>query len=472
MDRPIYDMLKYLDNKNIYPFHMPGHKRNKKFLNDFYDFINLDFTEIDETDNMHKPEGIIKKSKQLISSTFGSDESYFLVNGSSGGIIASIMACVKPNEQILVARNCHISVYNGVVLSGASPIYINPTIKYNLPCGIDLENVKSAIEKYPNIKAFVLTSPTYEGFVSDIESIANILHKKGIVLIVDEAHGAHFNFSNNFPNTAIKCGADIVIQSFHKTLPSFTQCGVLHLNSNIVDKNRLEKCLSITQTTSPSYMFMLSIEYATNFCKNNIKDFNDYTLFLKNLRKDLKSLKNIKLIDDDILKNSNIVDFDISRFTFLINSNINGHYINSILKQNNIQLEMYGKNHIIAISTICDDFDKLTYFKEILFKIDNDIVYNNINYINIKDNTIIKPFIIPREAFYSEKYLLDIDLCLNKICGDFVTPYPPGIPILAPGEIVTKDIILKIKSYIKNNINVIGLNKNNQISILQKNIDF
>ena len=275
MDRPIYNTLKNLSDKNIYPFHMPGHKRNLKFLENFYDFINLDYTEIDETDNMHKPEGIIKKSKEILSNTFGSQDSYFLVNGSTSGIIASIMSCVLPNEQILVAKNCHISVYNGIILSGALPIYIEPTIKYNIPCGIDIKNIENAIKKYPNIKAFILTSPTYEGFVSDIESIAKLLHKHNIILIVDEAHGAHFNFSNNFPKSAIKCGADIVIQSFHKTLPSFTQCGVLHLNSSLVNKNMLEKCLSMVQTTSPSYMFMMSIEYATNFCKNNKKYFNE-----------------------------------------------------------------------------------------------------------------------------------------------------------------------------------------------------
>ena len=466
MDRPIYNTLKDLSNKNIYPFHMPGHKRNKKFLNDFYDFINLDFTEIDETDNMHKPEGIIKNSKKIIAKTFGSEESYFLINGSSCGIIASIMACLSPNENILVARNCHISVYNGVVLSGASPIYIYPDIKYNIPCGINIKNIKKAVEKYKNIKAFILTSPTYEGFVCDIEKISNFLHKNNIILIVDEAHGAHFNFSHNFPKSAIQCGADIVIQSFHKTLPSFTQCGVLHLNSKIVDKDRLGKCLSMLQTTSPSYIFMMSIEYATNFCKNNKALFEDYTLFLKHLRKQLKLLKNIKLIDNDILQNSNIIDFDISRLTFLINSNINGDYINNILKQNNIQLEMYGENHIIAISTICDDFNTLIKLKDILFKIDKNLKFMDKQYKYIKDDLIIKPNITPREAFYSNKTLLNIDLCENKICGDFIIPYPPGIPVLAPGETITKEDILKIKSYKNNNINIIGINKNNEIYII------
>lgn len=466
MDKIIYNTLKDLSKKQIYPFHMPGHKRNDKFLNDFYDFINLDYTEIDETDNMHKPEGIIKKSKEMIANIFGAKGSYFLVNGSSGGIMATIMACVAPNEKILVAKNCHISVYNGIILSGAMPIYIEPTIKYNIPCGIDIKNIEKAIEKHKDIKALIITSPTYEGFVCNVEKIAKIVHKKGIILIVDEAHGAHFNFSNNFPKSGIKCGADIVIQSFHKTLPSFTQCGVLHLNGNLVDKNKLEKCLSIIQTTSPSYIFMLSTEYAANFCNNNLKLFNQYTLFLQDVRKDLKNLKNLKLIDKDILKDSNIVDFDISRFTFLINSPINGDYINNILKENKIQLEMYGNNHIIAISTICDDFDKITYFKNILFKIDSELENKNIIYYNINNENIVYPNILPREAFYSNKKLLKLDLCLDEICGDFITPYPPGIPILTPGQTITKEILQQINIYLKNNIKILGINENNEIYVI------
>lgn len=466
MDKHIYNTLKDLSNKDVYPLHMPGHKRNKNILKDFYDFVNLDFTEIDETDNMHKPEGIIKNAKQQTAKVFGACDSYFLVNGSSGGILASIMACVNENEHILVAKNCHISVYNGLVLSGACPIYIEPVVKYGLPCGIDINTVKDAIKKYPTIKAFILTSPTYEGFVCDIKSIATFLHKHNIILIVDEAHGAHFNFSQNFPKTALQCGADICIQSFHKTLPSFTQCGVMHIQGNLINKHKLQRCLSMVQTTSPSYIFMLSIEYATNFCKNN--SFDDYTLFLKDFRQNLKKLKNIKLIDEDILTNSHIVDFDISRFTFLINSDVNGDYINKVLKQNKMQLEMYGKNHIIAISTICDDFKKLNQFKQILFDIDKNINFKQKIYIQNINTNFTKPKIKPRDAFYKNKKLLNINLAINKICGDFVTPYPPGIPILCPGDIVTEEIVLKINQYIKNNINVLGLNENLQINIINE----
>ena len=466
MARYIYDKLKEYKNKNIYPLYMPGHKRNEKFLKDFYEFIDLDFTELDETDNMHKPTDVIKKCKNLISNTFASDDSYFLVNGSSCGIIASILACVGPNEEILVAKNCHISVYNGLALSGASPIYIEPTIKYNIPCGVNIKDIEKAIKKYPNIKACILTSPTYEGFVSDIENIAILLHKNNIILIVDEAHGAHFNFSEKFPKTAIKCGADISIQSFHKTMPSFTQCGVLHINSKLVNKKRLEQCLSIMQTTSPSYMFMLSIEYAIDFCINNKNSFDDYTLFLETLRKDLKTLKKIKLIDDDILKDSNIIDFDISRLTFLINSNVNGSYINHVLKENKFQLEMYGNNHIIAISTICDDFDKLLELKNILFKIDKNITYKELEFIHKKEGLITKPKVLPKDIFYKDKILKDINCCDGKINANFITPYPPGIPILTPGDIITKDAINEINKYLKNNINILGVNNKKEIEVL------
>lgn len=474
MDRPIYNLLKKLSNDGNYPFHMPGHKRNENFLKDFYEFISLDFTEIDETDNFHNSKGIIKESKELMAKLFLANESYFLINGSSGGIMASLMACLKPGDKVLLARNCHISVYNGIILSGAIPIYIYPSIKYNIPCGIDKELVKKVILENSDIKVFILTSPTYEGFVSDIKELSNIAHENNIILIVDEAHGAHFSFSNKFPKSALEEGADIVIQSLHKTLPSLTQCSVLHLNSTIVNKDMLERCLSLIQTTSPSYIFMLSIEYCQSFIKNNLNLFEEYAIFLKEVRKNMLYLKNIKLVDRDILKDVNIVDFDISRFTFLINSNVNGNYINEKLKEYNIQIEMYSDNHIIAISTICDTKESLEKLVNALIKIDREIdVLKDFNssdlnnrVINIDSKLISIPCILPRNAFYMEKKRIDFDLSENKFCGDFVTPYPPGIPLLVPGEIITKDIIEKIKCLIKNNINILGLQDNKISTIL------
>lgn len=461
MQRPIYNILKKINNSNIYPFHMPGHKRNKEFLKDFYEFIDLDFTEIDETDNMHNPQGVIKNSQENLANIFNSDSSYFLVNGSSGGIIASLISILKPNQNVLVARNCHISVYNGIILSGANPIYIYPDFKYNLACGINPAFIEKAINMY-NISACIITSPTYEGITSDIYKIANILHNKNIPLIVDEAHGAHFNLSSSFPKSALAQGADIVIQSFHKTLPAFTQCAVLHLKSNIIDKHNLEKCISIIQTTSPSYMFMLSLEYCCNFVKNNKKLFNNYIEKLIALRAELINLKNFKLIHNDIIGSASVENFDISRLTFLINKNVSGSFINNLFIKNGIQLEMYSENHIIAISTICDTEFALNLFLNCIKKIDYILdKYENKVYIDFSINEFIsKPNISPKDIFYKEKKLINLYNSENKICADFIVPYPPGVPIILPGELITKQKINEINSLIKNSIKILGLNDN------------
>lgn len=462
-ERPIYNKLKNINKSKVYPFHMPGHKRNKKFLNDFYEFIDLDFTEIDETDNMHKPEGIIKQSKNILSKTFGSQESYFLVNGSTCGIIASLLSILKPNENILVARNCHISVHNGIMLCEANPIYILPDVDYNFPSAINPKVIQNAINKY-NIKACIITSPTYEGITSNIREISNILHKKNIPLIVDEAHGAHFCLSTYFPQTALEQGADIVIQSFHKTLPALTQCAVLHINSNIINKNRLEKSLSVLQSTSPSYIFMMSLEYCCYYINNYQHLINKYIDKLKILRKNLLTLKNFKLIDKDILKNKNIDNFDISRITLLIKKNVSGSFINELLIKEGIQLEMYNENHIIAISTICDtDFGLDLLFKSLkkidsyLEKFSNKITIENTLKPN---NNIIKPKVRPKNMFYEEQQEVNFKLAENKICADFIIPYPPGIPLITPGEIITNDLINNINDLINSNINILGINEN------------
>ena len=461
MERPIYEKLKEVDEKNIYPFHMPGHKRNKKFLDEIKMLVDLDFTEIDETDNMHKPKDIIKKSKQNIAKLFNADESYFLVNGSSGGITASLMAILKPNDNVLVAKNCHISVYNGLILSGANPIYIEPNVIYNFCGEITPHSIEKAINEN-EIKACIITSPTYEGITSNIEKISEILHKKGIILIVDEAHGAHFQFSKDFPKPALKQGADIVIQSFHKTLPTLTQCAVLHLKSNIVDKNMLEKCLSIIQTTSPSYVFMMNIENCCYFLKNYPHLFEDYVYNLKILRKKLSNLNNLKLLTYDFENKNNVENLDISRLTFIIKKNVNGKFINDLFLKEKIQLEMYGENHIIAISTICDTKYGLKLFLNAIKKIDtilNSFEDKKIINYNLEKN-IIKPKYNLREIFYCEKEKINLESAENRICTDFITPYPPGIPILTCGEIITKEKIQKIKEFQKNNIEIIGINEN------------
>ncbi len=297
MDTPIYDMLLKMKNSNIYPFHMPGHKRNKLFMPS--DMLNMDITEVEGADSLHNPKGVIKKSLENLSKVFGSDYSFISVNGSSGGIISAVLSCCYEGDKIIVPVNCHKSVYSAVVLSGAVPVYIEPEyFGYGIWGEVSAESVKEAIIKNENVKAVVITSPTYEGICSDIKTISDICHEKNIILIVDEAHGAHMVFHNYFPKTALMQGADIAIQSLHKTLMAMTQIAVVHIKGNRADKERLFKCISMTISTSPSYVFMGNIDYMLGMLNKNGKEiFNNYVCELSEFRYKMKKLKNIFLID-------------------------------------------------------------------------------------------------------------------------------------------------------------------------------
>ncbi|MFI3230834.1 MAG: aminotransferase class I/II-fold pyridoxal phosphate-dependent enzyme [bacterium] len=451
---PIYNRLKTI---NTYPFHMPGHKRNPKILADFKNFIDLDFTEIPPTDNLFNAKEVILESMQNTSKIFGSYKTYFLVNGSTSGILASIMSQVKRDEYIMILKNCHVSVHNAVALAGAKPLYVKPMTKKGITCGVSIKKIKKTIKRAVKegikIKALVLTSPTYEGLVINIKKVSKLLKKYGIMLIVDEAHGAHFNFSERFPKSGLKCGADVVIQSFHKTLPSFTQCAVIHINKNNINIKSLEKYLSVVQTTSPSYIFMLSLEYATNYASTNTKKIQKYTEKLLSIRTHLtNNLKVLKLIDKNFLKNTGAIDYDISRLSFLIkdkySSNLNGELLYNEFLYNNIQLEMYSRSHVIAISTICDDLKELENFKEVVTKIDKKLF--KLANKNIKNK--------------NKNNLKSLDSSLNKTCSSDIIPYPPGIPLVLSGEVITYKIIKKLKNLIKNNVNIIGL-ENNKIYI-------
>ena len=309
----IFSKVLYMENKDLYdrlselaagdnvPLHMPGHKRNT----DIFSMSNpygIDITEIDGFDNLHNADGIIKEDFKRAAKLFGADETLFLVNGSSAGNMAAICGASKKGDTVIVARNVHCSVNNALFLNELNPVYIYPEIdEIGICTGITRESVRAALEEHPEACEVIITSPTYEGVVSDIKGIAEETHRFGAVLIVDEAHGAHFNFHDKFPESAVKCGADAVIQSIHKTLPSFTQTALLHLNGNLIDKDRVKKYWNIYQSTSPSYILMAGISRCLTFLEDNMCDsvssgyMDEYVFRLTNLRKEIKKLKYIKL---------------------------------------------------------------------------------------------------------------------------------------------------------------------------------
>lgn len=464
MEASLYDSLQNYITKNIYPFHMPGHKGIGL---DIENIMKIDITEIEGFDNLHHAEGVILKSQELTAQIFGAKQSFFLINGSTCGNIAAIMATCNPNDKVLVARNCHKSVYSGMIYSGVNPVYIEPQIvmPYGLIGGIDPLAIENQIN---GAKAVIITSPTYEGFTSDIECIADIVHKNNAILIVDEAHGAHFKFNKEFPRTALEQGADIVIQSLHKTLPSLTQTAVLHIQGNRVDVQRLKQSLAMVQSSSPSYILMSSID----LCKSQLSklDFDKFINKVINFRNSLSDTKSLKLIGKELEYKFNINKIDISRLViYCCTNDINGLQLdNTLLNDYRLRIEMNTPNYIIAISTICDTDEGFERLSKAIHEIDIKLQYSK-----IKNNCdyYVKPRVVlnPREAMFKQKISIPIKESINSISGEFVIPYPPGIPILAPGEIITDKIIDIINNCKANSISILGTKDyfQNEIQIIK-----
>lgn len=437
----LYDKLKA---NNRIPFHMPGHKRNIELLgNDFpYD---IDITEIENFDNLHNPENVIMDIEEKIKKLYHCDNSYLLVNGTTCGILAGVYTAVKENDTVLMARNCHKSVYNAVKLAKAKIVYLQPeTDEYGISKKITPQMVKSAIESN-DIKLIVLTSPTYEGVISNVEEICSIAHSKGIPVLLDAAHGAHYF------NKPI---ADITIMSLHKTLPALTQCAVAHINSDIIDPVDFRINLSIFETSSPSYVLMSSVERCIDFAADNKQLFIRHQIRLENFYKQLSSLKHLKLLKYDDPGKINI---------FTGYSSISATQLADTLRQNfNIEVEMVSKDYIIAMSTICDTDENLDVLKNALLNIDAKL--SKKAFSKIPDIKIPEKYCESYQILSKGK-LTPLDNCLNKISCEYIWAYPPGIPVLVPGECISTELIEYIKAY-----NDSGIELHSTYNQLQKGI--
>ena len=460
MSAPLYDKLKEYSEKGVYPFHMPGHKMGRGMTME--NVFSLDITEISEFDNLHQARGIIKEAEDLCAKAFGSDESFFLINGSSCGIIATIIAFCS-DKKIIVGRNCHKSVFDGILLSGAEPVYLIPEIieEYNMFGSVTPEKVLSMCEKNPDAKAVIIVSPTYEGIVSDIKEIAKIVHKYGMVLIVDEAHGAHFNFSDVFPESAVRLGADVVIQSVHKTLPCPTQTALLHICGKNLDILKLKKCLSITQSSSPSYILMSAIDKCREYITSSVgkEDFIIYGKNLDWLRYELEKNTEFNLLCAES-ENTDVFAYDKSKIV-LFSRRINCIEVGNILrKEYNIELEMVCANYMIAMTSVCDKKENFEYLVKALLEVCKKGKISKEKAENVDCNRNIFPLpqvcVLPKTAFNGATELCGLKTSVGKISADFVIPYPPGIPIVVPGEKISIEIIDVLEQFKKYNVNVIG----------------
>ncbi|MBD5520842.1 MAG: aminotransferase class V-fold PLP-dependent enzyme [Lachnospiraceae bacterium] len=480
----LYDTLVTYSESDFYPYHMPGHKRRQD-VGDASDLFRLDITEIDGFDNLHQAEGIIRQAQERAAGLYGADESFFLVNGSTCGILAAIHAVTDRGDTILIARNCHKSVYHAAFLQELNLKYIYPEQieEYDINGAINPEAVQSALEEHPECRAVVITSPTYEGVISNIAEIAKIVHDKGKPLIVDEAHGAHLGLAENIPENAVRQGADLVIHSLHKTLPSMTQTALLHANESYVNRAKLRRYLSIFQSSSPSYVLMAGMDACISYIKENAaSDFSNMRLHYQNFIKRMEMCRNINIATPEILDDGKycFTVWDICKLVISVKkSSISGQTLYNILRDEfHLQMEMAADSYVLAIMTIADKEDAWKRLADALIKIDGTIdgadTTDNIIKTAQNHHKHIEPIMpIARmsiaqalKSFYKNPKVIPLAQAQGEISGGFINLYPPGIPIIVPGEIINEEIIEQIKHSLELGLNVQGISPTETVEII------
>lgn len=457
----LYDKLKSYNQSGIYPFHMPGHKRIDTTGDGIIPY-GIDLTEIYGFDNLHEPSGIIKAIQNNAKKLYSVKNAFMLINGSTGGILAAIRSLTNYGDKVLIARNCHKSVYNAIEICGLNVQYLLPETdsKFGILASVDPLSVQKALSEDENIKVVVITSPTYEGVVSDIKTIAEICHKHNAKLFVDEAHGAHFPFSDIFPNESVSCGADAAVVSLHKTLPSLTQTALLITNDDLLSL-KIANNLSVFETSSPSYILMSSIENCLEYLSKNKTAFDNYKTNLNNFISYCENLAKLKVLCFN-KKSNKIYDLDKSKVVIsTANTDINGAALAEILRKDfKIETEMAYTNYIIAMTSVCDTKKGFDRLKNALSSI--DIKCNLINKNTTADNCCMLPEkrFNPSESYKYKSCNLPLNLSMGRVSLEYVWAYPPGIPIIVPGEVICNNVIDQIYFLKQNNVEIYSSNKN------------
>lgn len=471
MKDDLFEQLKEYSKGDYYPFHMPGHKRSAQSgpLADIYQF---DITEIDGFDNLHCPEGIIKRSQQRAAELYGSQETYFLVNGSTAGILSAVSALAGQSKKLVMARNCHKAVYHAAFLNHMELYYVYPQKMedYDIVGEVSIHDLEEAFQKIMDaeqiqakavadfIAGVVITSPTYDGIVSDIEGIAKLVHSYRVPLIVDQAHGAHFGLHPAFPENAVKQGADLVIHSVHKTLPAPTQTALLHRNGELVDRDRLQKYLRIYQSSSPSYILMAGIEKALELAADEGRDRLQQLMIWRNeLTKKFRDSTFIKICP--FTEPGKLLISVQGAF-------LTGQELYDMLRQRyHLQMEMAQGRSVTAILSMMDSEEGFLRLAAALEEIELWLRQKAKEETD-EENFAYKDFEHPEqvvslwEAYMAPGQEMDLLQAEGEVVAEFVNLYPPGVPLLVPGERLDAEMIELILSYCKNGYRIEGIQKN------------
>lgn len=464
----LYDSLREYCKADYYPFHMPGHKRRLGTLGDPFSF---DITEIEGFDNLHHAEGLLLEAQERANALYGAEETFFLVNGSTAGILSAIGACA-PGGKILMARNSHKAAYHAVALNRLEAVYLYPQVCGEINGPITVESVEQALEANPQVRAVYLTSPTYDGMASPVERIGELAHRRGIPLIVDEAHGAHFGLHPFFPESAVKQGADIVIHSIHKTLPSLTQTALLHVNGGLADRRRLKKLLGIYQSSSPSYVLMASIDQCVRLMqKQGAELMESYAGRLKRFRESVRDLQVLKILETD----------DPSKILISVRDAVKGsgtekwtgRRLCSLLREKyHLELEMEAGSYGLALTSVADSDEGFFRLAAALHEIDDSLAKwqgaadkwpkmadgQAGRALRSQENRAIwerqtweaAACMTIAEAEMARQEKLQLQDCAGRIAGEYVYLYPPGIPLVVPGERIQKEMLKQWEGYRRN----------------------
>jgi arginine/lysine/ornithine decarboxylase len=471
---------------DAYPFHMPGHKRREipdGIPGGFPDPYGIDITEIDGFDNLHHAEGILKDAMDEAAAIYGADRSWYLVNGSTCGILSAVFATTENGGKILTARNCHKAVYHAICLNRLEAEYLYPEeiTEFRINGGIRAEDVRKALEKdamrcagnsgdvrgkITKIQAVLITSPTYEGVVSDIRVIADVAHEYGIPLIVDEAHGAHLEYADqchSFPKSALEYGADIVIQSLHKTLPCFTQTAILHVKGKLVDQDRISRYLSMFQTSSPSYLFMAGMERCIRYMDGDGRnEMIRYEKRLERFMERMEGLQVLEVLDREICgKYRTVAGWDPSKIVVstMRAEDFHGEELAETLRRKyHLEMEMTAPEYVIAMTSLMDTEEGFERLGTALLEIDGVLrrrmesgrkekaASETPEGLESKLSHPVRRMLIC-EAMDADTERTAFQDTVGKVSAEFVYLYPPGIPIIAPGEVFTDAIVEKIMAY-------------------------
>ncbi len=509
---PLYRKLRAYGESDYYGFHMPGHKR---LMGNFENPYRFDITEIDGFDDLHHPEpdGVLTRAQERAARLYGAEETYFLVGGSTAGILSAVSGCTRRGGRVLTARNCHRSVYHAIELGNLKAKYLYPQQISSLGingaiCPEDVEKMLEE-ERRPGgedgpVQAVIITSPTYDGVCSDVKTIAEICHRYGIPLIVDQAHGAHFPFSDYFPEDAVSAGADVVIHSVHKTLPALTQTALLHIQGKLADRERIRHYLSVYQSSSPSYVLMASIDACTDLLERKSGElFAEHVRLLSAFRESCRDLKILYLAGDDMAAETpadGACDFDRSKLLVSARrAGLSGSRLSGLLLERwHLQMEMSGPDYVVGIASIADTKEGFDRLSAALHELDCELAErpDPADSRDAGENGGLagrpqpgwgcpsehkgafeyeEPAELPRlpapltagEAEERKREVCPVSDCTGRLAADYIYLYPPGIPLIVPGEEITAGAVRRIRQWQKAGFAVHGLAAGDGMPVLR-----